>query len=158
MRYVVQHRKASYIKFLVVMLSIFVQGFLTLFVVNKLLSGEFFPEDIKNLVAGNPDIFLEGIETGQIVEKVHIELFLLSVVFLTVFSINLRLNIKDSHKITLSIFSFLNIWVYVLSFFLIKLYPAVFSNIYTISLSLLLTVISAVNLMNIIFFTAGKIK
>ncbi len=158
MRYVIQHKKTSYIQFLIILLSVAIQGFLFLFIVNKLLLGEFFPEDIKNLVAGNPEFFLEEMEIGQIVEKVHIELFLLSFVFLTVFSINLRLNIKDSHKITLSVLSFINIWTYVLSFFLIKFFPAIFSNVYTISLSLLFAVISGVNIMNIISFITGKIK
>ncbi|MDQ7055096.1 MAG: hypothetical protein Q9M89_00750 [Persephonella sp.] len=141
-----------------IFLSVFIQLFLTFFTVYKYLSQELLPESIKTSVVGNPEEFLEGMSLLQIVEKVHMELFLLSFVFLTLFSVNLRLHITDRWKILLSCISFFVLLIYFFSLLGMPLFPDILSYTYFLSFVFLTGILFAVNMLNIVFFFTGKVK
>ena len=158
MRYTVQHRKSKYISFLVLNLSFGVQFFLILFVVYKYLMEEFFPEQIKLSILGDPDQFLEGKSLLQIVESVHIEVFLIMLTTLTVMSIMLRAEITEKLKIFFIFTGFISGFVYAVSPFAVSFLGETFSYVQFLFFCLFIVICSAVNTLNIYCFLTGKIK
>jgi hypothetical protein len=158
MRYVIQHKKSSYINFLVLLFSFSLYFFVICFGVYKYLSGEFFPEEIRSVLLGNPDEFLEGKTVLQIVELMHIELFLILVVLLTVFSINLRVSIKDKIRYFLITAGFISGITYCLSPFLVKFISPLFSYLQFASFIFFLLITFYVNSLNIYGFLRGRIR
>ncbi|SNZ06387.1 hypothetical protein SAMN06265182_0659 [Persephonella hydrogeniphila] len=158
MRYVIQHKKSFYITFLILLFSVSLYFFILSFGAYKYLSEEFFPEDIKVALLGNPEEFLEGKTVLQIVETIHIEIFLILVVLLTVFSVNLRVLMKESIRYLLIGIGFISGIVYSLSPFVVKFISPIFSFVQSISLSLFLLTTLFVNSLNIYAFLRGKVR
>jgi len=158
MRFVVQHKKASYINFLVLIFSTGAYFYIFLFPVYKYLTEEFFPKQIILALKGNPEEFLEPKDILSIMESLHIELFLLLVFFLTVSSILIRTSIKDKIKIYLIFSGFLSVFMYVFSIFGVKFLSDVFSYFYFISIIFIFLTGFFINSINIVCFITGKIK
>jgi hypothetical protein len=158
MRFVVQHKKALYINFLIFLYSIGIYFFIISFGAYKFLSKEFFPQDILLSIKGNPDEFLESKSLLSIMESVHIELFLLLTVFITLFSVFIRTNFSEFFKINILFWGSFFIFLYFMSVFGIKYLSDYFSNIYFISLIAILLNLFLINSLNIYCFLAGKVK
>ncbi|WP_293444418.1 hypothetical protein [Persephonella sp.] len=158
MRYTVQHRKSRYINFLVINLSFGIQFFMILFVLYKYLMEELFPEQIKLSILGDPDQFLEGKSLLQIVESVHIEVFLIMLTALTVMSILLRVEIPEKFKVFFIFTGFISGFVYAVSPFLVSFWGETFSYVQFLSFCSFIITCSAVNTLNIYCFLTGKIK
>ncbi|WP_457643018.1 hypothetical protein [Persephonella sp.] len=158
MRYAVQHKKSSYINTLVVLFSLSVYLFLAVFLVYKYLAEEVFPSDIYTVIAGKPEEYIEGLTFLQITEKLHTEVFLLGMVYLTIFSINLRVSINEKLKNVLTICGFLCLILYCAGILLVKTGIPASAYVYTFSFLSLVFIFTVVNTLNIYGFTRGKRK
>ena len=158
MRFVVQHKKASYINFLIITYSIGAYFFIFSFTFYKYLSKELFPKDILLSLKGNPEEFLEPKSLLSIMESLHIELFLLLVLYITLFSIFIRTTFSETFKINTLFFGAVLILFYVLSIFGTKYLSDYFSNVYFISLVGFSIYSFAINTINIYCFLMGKVK
>ncbi len=157
-RYTLQHKKSGFITFLVVLFSLSVYTFITGFIFYKYLSDSLFSNDIVFQINGNPDIFMEGMELLQIIEMLHIEGFLLSMLFLTVFSINLRTLLPENLKVLLIMAGFISTGFYLLAPFGIKYISQLWGYVYTAGLLLSSLILVAVNTVNLYSFITGKLK
>jgi len=158
MRYTVQHKKSRYISFLIVNLSLGINFFLVMFVFYKYLMEELFPEQIRLSILGDPDQFLEGKSLLQIVETVHIEVFLILLTALTVMSILLRVEIPEKLKLLFIFLGFISGFIYAVSPFLVSFLWEGFSNVQFLSFCLFIITCFLVNTLNIYCFLTGKIK
>ncbi len=158
MRFVVQHKKAVYINFLVILFSLAIYPFLALYVLFKYFTNELFPKDIVLALQGNPEEFLEPKSLEAIIEAIHIESFLSIILFLTILSIFIRVNISDKVKIFTSLFLFLFYLGYIFSIFAIKFGLNAFSYVYFASFIGFISLSFIVNTINLFSFLTGKIK
>lgn len=101
---------------------------------------------------------MEPKDLVSIIENLHIESFLLIVFFLTIFSILIRTNIKNSLKLIFIFLGFLSVFIYISSIFAIRYLSDFFSYIYFISLITIFVIGIVVNSLNLVCFLTGKIK
>ncbi|WP_456402645.1 hypothetical protein [Persephonella sp.] len=106
MRYVVQHKKANYIRLLIILFSISVFLYLFLFTLLRFSMDYLFPSEISLYILGNPEEFLEPISLPSLLEEIHISLFINITLFITVSSILFRVKIPEVVKLTLSSLGF----------------------------------------------------
>ncbi|HIE59862.1 MAG TPA: hypothetical protein EYH43_01915 [Persephonella sp.] len=158
MRFVVQHKKAVYINFLVVLFSLAIYPFLSLYTLFKYLTNELFPEDIILALQGNPEEFLEPKSIEAIIEAIHIESFLSIILFITLLSIFIRVNLPDKVKIYVSMILFIFYITYIFSIFAVRFGLNFFSYTYFISFIGFIFLAFGINTINLFAFLTGKIK
>lgn len=158
MKFSIQHKKASYINFLVLLYSFGIYFFVLCFGIYKYLSKEFLPKDILLSIKGNPDEFLEPKSLLSVMESVHIELFLLLSLFITLFSIFIRTIFSETFKINSIFLGSLFILFYFVSIFGIMYLSDFYANLYFVSLTGIILYFLVINTINIYCFLSGKIK
>ena len=158
MKFVVQHKKAVYINFLVVLFSLAIYTFLSLYILFKYLTNELFPKDIILALQGNPERFLEPKSIEAIIEDIHIESFLSVILFITLLSIFIRVNLPEKVKIYASLGLFIFYITYIFSIFTVKFGVNAFSYAYFISFVGFIFLAFVINTINLFAFLTGKIK
>ena len=158
MRYVVQHKKATYINFLVILINIAIYFFLALFIAFKFITNELFPNDLVLSLKGNPEEFLEPKSLDMVIEFMHIESFMVIVLLLTVISIFIRTIYNDKLKIYFSFILFLSAFLYFSSIFGVIFISETFAYINFLSFCILIFGTLIINTLNLYSFLSGKIK
>ncbi|WP_457641963.1 hypothetical protein [Persephonella sp.] len=158
MRFVVQHRKADFIKSLILLFSISIYFYVFVFLIYR-YEGEFlFPDQVLRYIKGNPDEFLEPVPFVSLLEEIHIFLFINIFLLLSISSVLFRATLSEKIKTVLPAVGFLLINLEPLSKIAIFYGYENFSYISFISLILYILLVLVINTMNVYFFLTGRIK
>ncbi|ACO04001.1 MAG TPA: hypothetical protein DEP48_00410 [Persephonella sp.] len=158
MRYVVQHKKSNYIRFLVIFFSLSVYLYLVSVLVLRYELDYLFPDQILLQIRGNPDEFLEPVSFHSLLEEIHIYLFINLMIFLTLSSINLRTSLPDYLKYTSGSVALFFILLESFSKILVYYGLDTFSLLSFLSFLLYNSVFFLINSLNTYSFLRGSIR
>ncbi len=158
MRYLVQHKKAKYINFLVISLCISVYIYLVFASVLRYEMGYIYPDQITLYIKGNPDEFLEPIPLLSLLEEIHIYLFINIMLFLILFSISFRTFFPDIYKVLFGSAGLFFILLESIGKLAVYYGFTAFSLFSSVSFFVYIFIFFFINSVNLYCFVRGKIR